>query len=88
MRGEPLDLNEETLGEMAGEIAKLLHGRSDLPEASVLSTHVETLTTKTETLVQVIVSDISGKAVLSVSVALRAPQTSPPQLTLINRVHH
>ncbi len=80
-------MNKETLGEMVGEIAKLLHRRSDLPNTSSLSTHVGTLTTRSGTLVQVIVSDTSGNAVLSVSVELRAPQKSPSQLTLINRVH-
>lgn len=81
-------MNKETLGEMAGEIAKLLHGRSGFPAAGSLSTHVGSVTTRSGTLVQVVVSDNSGKAVLSVSVEFRAPQKSPPQLTLIKRVHH
>lgn len=86
MRGDELD--QAALGEMAGEIAGLLRGRSGLPEGLELTTNVGAVTTGSGALVQVFVSDTAGNALLSVSVELRAPRKSPQQLTLINTVHH
>ncbi|MDD5394890.1 MAG: hypothetical protein PHE17_17880 [Thiothrix sp.] len=71
-------LDQEALGEMAGEIAALLRGRSGLPTGGGLTTNVGAVTTGSGTLVQVFVSDTSGNALLSISVELRVSRKSLP----------
>jgi hypothetical protein len=71
-------LGQAALGEMAGEIAGLLRGRSGLPACVGLTTNVGAVTTGSGTLVQVFVSDTTGNTLLSVSVELRASRKILP----------
>lgn len=81
-------MNTEVLGEMAGEIANLLRGRYGLCDLTSLATHSGATADGTGERVQVVVSDVGGKALLSVSIELSAPRKEPLKLTLRNRVHH
>lgn len=76
MRGS--ELNQEILGEMADEIAGLLRGRSGLLDDTELITNVGTVATGNGIVVQVLVSDTVGNALLSVSVKWRASRKSVP----------
>ena len=82
------ELDKEALRDMAGEIARLIRERSDVPNATGVTVRSGEVTTGSGILVQVFVSDENGNALLSVSVELRLPRKSHSQLTLINRVHH
>ena len=81
-------MNTEILGEIAGEIANLLRGRYGLCDLTSLATHSGETANGNGEMVQVVVSDTGGKALLSVSIELSEPRKEPPQLTLKNRVHH